>query len=63
MKLLLAFCRGVGIVVVAAALLGAVVPGLNFRLCLGPADRCVLKNEPLPVLSQGTAPTTTQEKT
>lgn len=52
MKLLLAFCRGVGIVVVTSALLGAVVPGLNFRFCLGPADRCLLKSEPLPTPSQ-----------
>lgn len=57
MKLLLAFCRGVGIVVVAAALLGATVPGLNFRLCLGAADRCVLKNETVSIPSQETKET------
>lgn len=54
MRYFLAFCQGVGIVVVAAALLGAIVPGLNFRLCLGPADRCVLKSDPLPIPSQDT---------
>lgn len=54
MMLFLAFCRGVGIVVVVAALLGATVPGLNFRLCLGAADRCVLKGEALCVPSQAT---------
>lgn len=56
MRLILAFCRGVGIVVVVSALLGAIVPGLNFRLCLGPTDRCVLKSEAVPIPSQGTAP-------
>lgn len=43
--LILAFCRGVGIVVVVAAILGAIVPGLNFRACIGPSDRCVLASE------------------
>ena len=45
MKPFLFFCRGVGIAVVVMAALGLVIPGLNFRLCFGTADRCVLAHE------------------
>lgn len=42
MKYILHFCRGVGIAVVVMAILGAITPGVNFRLCFGASDRCAL---------------------
>ena len=45
MKFIKSLLITVGLVTVICWIIGAFVPGVNYRSCLGPADKCLLARE------------------